>query len=154
MTILVAASCGPTMLRGPQIAKDAEIEDTPDHRALLAAVEQYRAALEQRDVSALLALASKNYYEDAGTTATDDDYSYDGLVKILKERLPRLKQMRLRIVVDRIRVEGNRAAVDYTYHGRYQVQGTKKTFWKHKSWESRLRFERGPNGRWLIVGGM
>jgi hypothetical protein len=153
-SVAVVAACGPSLIRGPHIAKEAEIDDTPTNRELLQVLEQYRQAMEQRDLKGLLALATRNYYEDAGTAATDDDYGYEGLEKILKEKLSKLKMLRLHIVVDRITVENEtRAKVDYTYFGRFQIQGAKRAVWAQKSWEARLRLQR-EGGRWLIVSGM
>ena len=149
----LAAGCGPYLIRGPQISKDAEIEDNPTNRELIQVMERYRVAMERRDLPALLALASKSYYERAGTTATDDDYSYEGLERILKERLAKVKDLRLRIEIDQILLRGNLAVIDYTYHGQFMVRSGKGALWKEKSWESRMTLER-VEGRWLITSGM
>jgi hypothetical protein len=148
------AGCGPKYIRGAHVAKDAEIEDKPVHRELLDMVERYRKAMEARDAKALLGLASKNYFERAGTTNADDDYGYDRLEQILGDRFKRLKMLRLHIVVDGVRLENaERARVDYTYHGRFLVTGKSRQHWAHKSWESRFRLER-QNGRWWFLSGM
>jgi hypothetical protein len=111
--------------------------------------------MEARDTKSLLTLASPDYFERAGTTAADDDYGFEKLGEILTKRLKRLKMMRLHIVVDGIRMERpGRAAVDYTYVGRFLIAGTKRNNWAHKSWESRFRFHRQPDGRWLFLSGM
>jgi hypothetical protein len=153
LAAVLAAGCGPYLIRGPQISKDAEIEDNPTNRELIQVIESYRAAMERRDLPGLLALASKSYYERAGTTATDDDYSYEGLEKILKERLPKLKDLRLKIEVDQLILSGSQAIIDYTYHGQFMVRSGKGALWKEKSWESRMTLER-VDGRWLITSGM
>jgi hypothetical protein len=153
LALSLTAACGPTLLRGPHIAKDAEIWDTPENRDLLEVVERYRQAMERRDIAGLLSLASPNYYEQAGTSGTEDDYGFDGLSKILQQRLGKLKTLRLKLVIYRISIDGDRAEVDYTYHGRFQVQGAKRALWSQKSWEARMRMER-VGGRWLILSGM
>jgi hypothetical protein len=153
LTLALCASCGPALLKGPHIAKDAEIEDTPEHREILGVVERYRVAMENRDLNTLLAMASKAYYEQAGTTATDDDYGYDGLEKILKERFSKLKVLRLKLNVFHVAVNGDRATVDYNYHGRFLVQGATKSTWAQKVWEARLRLAK-QEGRWWVISGM
>ena len=149
-----AAGCGPMLLQGPHIAKDAEIADKPEHRALLEIVERYRLSMEARDTKALLALASPDYFERAGTTAADDDYGYEKLGEILTNRFKRLKLLRLHVIVDGIRMDQpGRAVVDYTYVGRFLVKGKLRDNWAHKSWESRFRFLQR-DGRWWFVSGM
>jgi hypothetical protein len=153
LAIFSAAACGPRLIRGPQIAKDADIEDNLLNHEILDTVERYRVAMEQRDISKLLEMAGKNYFEQAGTSTTEDDYGYDGLEKVLKERLSKLKTLRMRIVVYSIAIEENHANVDYTYHGRFQVQGVNRATWAQKVWESRLKLEK-VDGRWFIISGM
>lgn len=147
------AGCGPSLIRGPQIAKDADIEDTPEHRVLLTIVTKYGKAMEERNVQALLDMASRNYYERAGTTQTDDDYGYDKLGEILKARLAKLETLRLRLTVDRLAIDGQRAVIDYSYTGRYLIKGAKRQHWAQKSWESRFRLEK-LDGQWLVLSGM
>ena len=109
--------------------------------------------MQERNTSALLALASRNYYERAGTTQTDDDYGYDKLEEVLTKKLAKLILLRLRLTVDRVAIDGDRAIVDYTYTGRYLVKGAKKHEWAQKSWESRLRFEKLAS-KWYVTSGM
>src|SRR3989338_8355397 len=80
LAVLAAGACaGPTQA----------IEPTPANQQILKAVEQYRLAVESKDVEALLAMVSRNYWEDAGTPSGSDDYGFDGLREVLSERFKR-----------------------------------------------------------------
>jgi len=96
----------------PKYIANTKVEDTPDNQKILATVEAYRVALEGRDASKLLMLASKNYWEDAGTPTGEDDYGYAALKDILATRLQRASDIRYSLRYKRIQRTDNRAFVD------------------------------------------
>ena len=65
-SLLVAAAllggCGPKRIPG------TDIKDSPETRAVGDVIEQYRLAVERRDPNAVLALVSRKYFDNAGTT--------------------------------------------------------------------------------------
>ena len=129
------------------------IPDTPSHREVLARVEEYRIALEQRDSNKLLAMASPNYYEDSGTPTAADDYGFAGLKKVLDSRLGALRWLRYLIRYRDVRVEGSRAFVDIRYDISFQLMTELGERWERKQSEKRIELVRDDN-RWLFVNGM
>lgn len=92
------------------------IADTPDNRAVIAVCEHYRRALEARDLGALLALASPDYHDDAGTPADeDDDTDYQQLQLAMRHLLGALEAIRYDITYRRIQQRADLVLVDYDY---------------------------------------
>ena len=96
-----------------------ELADTPDHRALVSIVEKFRTAFEAKDVPGIKALASKRFYEDSGNPETDDDYAYGGLEEHFDKHFDRVKKVQLTITLKDVRVDKDKAEVDYRYVTRY-----------------------------------
>lgn len=130
-----------------------KIPDTPMHREVLARVEEYRIALEQRDSNKLLSMASPNYYEDSGTPSAADDYGFAGLKKVLDSRLGALRWLRYLIRYRDVRIEGSRAFVDVRYDISFQLMTELGERWERKQSEKRIELVRDDN-HWLFVSGM
>jgi hypothetical protein len=88
--LLATAACAAR----PRMIGSSQIVDTPLSRGVIEALENYRTALERQDAKTLLLLASKQYREDSGTTSGSDDYGYDGLRRVLAERLSKVSEVR------------------------------------------------------------
>lgn len=153
-TAILAAllgGCGISYIKGTFI-KDSQI-----NRELLAQVERYRKAMERRDVTTLMAMASPNYYEDAGTTTPKDDYGYDALLAKFKKRFKRVVNLFMNIKIRRVEVKGLRANVDYYFEGRFLISGKKKKkrkdHWFRESKNNRLEMEKR-DGVWKFMSGM
>jgi len=130
-----------------------KIPDTPTNREVLARVEEYRVALEQRDATKLLTMASPQYYEDAGTPSGADDYGYPGLKRVLEQRLSALRWLRYLIRFRDLRVEGNRAMVDIKYDISFQLLTELGERWERKQSEKRMELVKEDN-RWMFLSGM
>lgn len=142
------AGCGPTYIQG------TKIEATPEKQRLAELVERYRVALEQRDVDALRALASNDYYENASTTDDpSDDYDFNGLEKVLHDLQNTVKAVRYQIDITDIQVMGDVATVDYEYRSQYLYQMGEQDHWETANDRNRLTFKK-ENGEWRIVSGM
>lgn len=83
-------ACGSTVATIP----GTKIVDTPVNRDLLSVAEEYRMAVERKDMPALLLMASQNYWEDGGTPQGGDDYGYEGLRDVLKSRFMKANNIR------------------------------------------------------------
>lgn len=130
-----------------------KIPDTPMHRDVIARIEEYRVALEQRDSNKLLAMASPNYYEDSGTPSAADDYGFAGLKKVLDSRLGALRWLRFLVRYRDVRIEGNRAMVDIRYDISFQLMTELGERWERKQSEKRIELVHDDN-RWQFVSGM
>ena len=129
------------------------VDDTPANREVVEFCESYRHALEQRDVGALLAMASPRYYENGGTPEGDDDYDITGLRQVLSETLPRVHTVRYEFRYRSIRQERDRVHVDYTFSGSFRVETEDGHRWFRRVADNRLELER-VGGQYRIVAGM
>lgn len=151
----VMAIAGAVLLGGcgTTIIPNTAIEDTPRNREIIAFCEGYRNALEQRDIGALLAMASPRYYENSGTPEGEDDYDITGLRDVLRETLPRVQTVRYEFRYRRITEERDRVLVDYTYSGSFRVETEDGHRWFRRVADNRLELER-VGGEYRILSGM
>jgi len=149
--LMLVAACAVPKIEG------TEIDDTPETRAVMDLVEQYRTAYEARDAAALLAMASQRYMEDGGTANTGDDYDYDGLkAKLQGDDFTRVLKARLKITINMVTVEGPRAMVDMRIETRYQtksLEDEKDPEWHMHADDNRMEFNQ-EDGTWKILSGM
>ncbi len=139
---------------GPKYVKGTKIEYSDDKQALADIVERYRLAMEQRDVEALRALASRDYYEN-GSTTTDptDDYGYAGLEQVFSDLKNNVKEIRYEIDITSIAILGEAATVDFEYTGQYLFTVGERDRWETVTDKNRLTL-RQEEGAWRIVNGM
>jgi len=138
----------------PVLIPNTHIEDTNQNREVVEFVEKYRSALEQRNASALLAMASPNYFDDMGTPSGDDDIDYDGL----KSGLGRLREevlgARYQISYRNVTYDTpERVLVDMLYTGWFRVNAEDGPTWKRRLEPHRIILAR-EEGRYRIVSGM
>ena len=138
-----ALGCATTKIPG------TEIEETSDSRAILGVMTKYNAALDAQDAAAILALVDSSFYDDAGTLTPEDDLDYNGLKTKLPTLLQKLQDVRARITVKTMRIEGDRASVVYTYAVTYRIGQKTQTDTDIKQME----FKR-VNGVWKITKGV
>jgi hypothetical protein len=134
---------------------NTDVEDTAEARDVLAFVEQYRAAVTERNVERLLKLASPDYYDDMGTPAGDDDVDLVALGERLKsafgeDLLSVHYDIRYRDVV----FLPTKVLVDYTYIGRFRINTADGTRWERRLADNRMVLQKTPNGGYMIASGM
>lgn len=127
---------------------------TPENRAILETVDQYRERLVQRNVEGLLLLASERYFEDGGTPRADDDYGYEGLREVLAKRLARLKSIRYDIQYEGVQVVGKRAEVYAFVDGSFELVGETENRYRRKQDRHRFVLERSGDDKWKFLAGM
>lgn len=118
VSLLLVVACG----SGARNIRGTQITDTEDNREILGIVEQYRRAVEQMDTKRLLTMASKSYWEDAGTPSGKDDYGYDGLRDVLEGRFQQASGIRYSMKYMRIRRQDNRAFVEVLIDASYNIE--------------------------------
>ncbi len=148
--LLGAALCGCSEAFIP----NTDVKDTSDNRKVVAFCEDYRHAVEEKDVGRLLKFASPRYFEDGGNTSPDDDIDADGLRGYLTATFLKTQSIRYEIRYRRITFnENKRVYVEYTYSASYRVPGLKGEEWKHTVADNRL--ELTPEGEtYKILAGM
>lgn len=135
---------------------NTRIEDTDENRAILRVVEQYRRAVEDRDVDRIMSLTSDRYFEDPGTPhIPGDDYDKAGLRERLETAFARVQEQRLAIDVRRVQMndDENEAAVDYRFDYRYRLDLPQGDQWRQQSDLNRMEL-RLEGDQWKIVSGL
>jgi hypothetical protein len=131
---------------------------TDTNREILETIEDYRMRLMQKDVDGLLLLASDKYFEDGGTPQANDDYGYDGLATILRDRLSRVESIRYDIQYKNIKMDRNgHAEVEAFLNGAFELQGEAGERYRRVSDFHRFVLERSTTGgsaKWKFLAGM
>ncbi|WP_428264557.1 hypothetical protein [Haliangium sp.] len=150
-----------------QTIPGTQIPDNQINRDIIDVVEQYRLAVERKDTSALLVMASKQYWEDAGTPTGSDDYGYDGLREVLSTRFQQASDIRYSLRYMGIQRkckpggvaetnEGCRAYVDVLIDGSFtMVNAYGQKVRPDMRDQNQLVLEWEPEAsRWLFLSGM
>ncbi len=133
---------------------NTDVEDTSPNRQVIVFCEQYRHAMEERNVAQLLKLMSPAYFEDAGNTKNDDDADYDRMHDFLTGDFLRTSGIRYEIRYRRVTfTESSHVYVDYTYAAAWKVPGVKADEWHHKVADNRLDLVHDADS-FKIIGGM
>ena len=145
---VAASACSTTYI------PNTDVEDNSANRKIVSYCEEYRHAVEDKDVGRLMVMASPRYYEDGGNTSPDDDIDYDGLKDYLQSIFVKTQTIRYEIRYRKVTVnENKRVFVEYTYTASYRIPGLKGEEWKHTVADNRL--ELVPDGEsYKILAGM
>ncbi len=115
------------------------VKDTPENRAVITFMENYRNAVEARDVGALLAMAHPQYLDDNGTPSGDDDIDYRGLQKKLSRWRERVTDVRYEIKYRTITREMDRVLIAYRYSASFRIAYAEEDQrWSRRIGENRL----------------
>lgn len=134
---------------------NTDIVDTDENRKIVAFCEQYRNAVQERNVALLLKLASPDYFEDGGNVDPSDDMDYEGLRDYLYEKFREARAIRYEIRYRRISSgKQGRINVDFTYSASYKIPGLKGEEWRNTVAENRLELVEDDAGSFKIVAGM
>jgi hypothetical protein len=137
-----------------QYIPNTDVEQTSENLKVVRFCEQYRKAIEDKNVAELLKLMSTGYFEDGGNTKNDDDADYDKIREFLTSDFLRSAGIRYEIRYRRItNTETNHVWVDYTYAAAWKLPGLKGDEWHHKVADNRLDLVHDGDS-YKIVGGM
>jgi hypothetical protein len=149
LVLAIAAGCAHTTTIPGTTVTDSDV-----NREIIKTVEQYRQAVEARDVDRLLMLASERYFEDSGTPRSEDDYGYDGLKLVLNTKLARVRSLRYYIQYRHIRVDGERAEVEVFLNGAFELLSETGERYRPINDYHRFLLEHTPKDRWKFLSGM
>jgi hypothetical protein len=137
----------------PTLIPNTRVPDTHENREVVDFIEKYRQAVEQRNGAALLSLASRDYFDDMGTPAGDDDIDYEGLeaglARMREEIIGARYQISYRAVTY---VPDQRVLVDMLYTGWYRVNTASGPEWKRRLEPHRIVLAREDRGYKIISG--
>lgn len=128
------------------------VEDTALNREILAFVDGYRRAVESRNMRAIIALTSKNYFDDMGTPIGDDDVDYDTLKKSFDRLSREILATRFQISYRGITYIENRILVDIFYTGWFQINTEQGPKWRRRLEPHRLVLAREEGGYRILSG--
>ena len=129
------------------------ISDTQDNREVLQILSRYKQAVEAKDVDAILGMVSPDYLDVSIPGKSKEAKDYSGLQAALKEQFGRTKSIRLELHPRAVKIEGEKASVDYFYVVRYDPQLPSGTSWRSETDDARLKLLRR-QGAWKIVSGL
>jgi hypothetical protein len=149
--VLSGAAAGCTR----DVIPNTDVEDTSSNREVIEFCERYRMAVEERNVPALMRLASQRYYDDNGTPSGMDDVDYDGLAEKLNTWREGVLDVRYEIRYRRVTFHRERILVDYTYTGSFRVSSVSGERWARRLADNRLILQReGEEEEFRILSGM
>ncbi len=153
--LALLALSGATQGCARDVIPNTDVEDTSDNRDVLEFCERYRLAVEERNVPALMHLASERYYDDNGTPSGLDDVDYDGLAEKLNAWREGVLDVRYEIRYRRVTFHRERVLVDYTYTGSFRVRAPSGERWARRLADNRLIIHReGEGEEFRILSGM
>jgi hypothetical protein len=130
---LTAAACSANLI------PNTDVEDTEHNRRIIQFCEDYRRAVEKRNIGLLLQMAHPSYYEDGGNIDASDDLDYAGLEEYLRGQFVETRAIRYEIRYRRVG-EGrkNSIYVDYTYSASFKIPTDEGEIWQRKVADNRL----------------
>ena len=144
--LALCAGCSPSLIPGTRVA------DRPDNRAVLEVLGRYKQSAEALDMPAVLALASPAYFDRTSARgAAPVDYA--GLQRALSEKFGRVKALKMDITVKDVRVDGDRAEIDYFLVMHFALDLPSKEKWFPESDDQRMALAR-INGAWKVTSGL
>lgn len=129
------------------------IEDNRENRSVLDVLSRYKQAVEAKDIDAIFLLVSPDYMDVAIPGRTRDTKDYAALKSALKDQFDRTRSIRLELHPRDVKVEGDKALVDYFYVVRYDPVLPSGTSWRSETDDARLKLQR-QQGQWKIVSGL
>jgi len=101
---------------------------------------------------AIIALTSKNYFDDMGTPIGDDDVDYDTLKKSFDRLSREILATRFQISYRGITYIENRILVDIFYTGWFQINTEQGPKWRRRLEPHRLVLAREEGGYRILSG--
>lgn len=133
---------------------NTQVEDTEENKEVVLFMENYRRAVETRDVPALLTMTSREYYDDMGTPTGEDDVDYDALVVGLDRMRKDVTDTRYQISYRSLTyTERNHVLVDVLYTGWFKIDTPNGPEWRRRLEPHRVVLARA-GGSYKIISGM
>jgi hypothetical protein len=138
-----------------EVIPNTDVEDNDFNRRVVEFCEDYRHAVERRNVVTLLRLADPKYYEDGGSIDTSDDLDYAGLKAYLETKFKDVKAIRYEVRYREVsRGRNEEVFVDYTYSASYKIPTPKGDVWRRRVADNRLELRPEAKGGYKIIAGM
>lgn len=146
---LALTACSSSMI------PNTDVPDNSDNRKVISFCEEYRHAMEDKNVAKLLALASPRYHDDHATPQGSDDTDYDILKDTLAALFAKTSQIRYEIRYQRvIFTENNHVLVNYRYTASYRTGAgeNERGQWHHSVADNQLDLVPDGDGYKILAG--
>src|SRR6266852_2754249 len=147
LALAALAACTHRVIPGTQIP------DEPENRAVLQVLVNYKQAMEARDADALLSLAAPGYFDKGDPNRPADPRDLAGLRKSVPKDFNGVRALKIDIDLRNLKIDGDRAQVDYFAVMRYAVALPTGEKWFTESDDQRMKFVK-IDGDWKISSGM
>ena len=146
----LVSGCGATVAYIP----GTNVVSSPENQQIVDRLEDYRMAVERKDIAQLVLMASKRYWDDAGTPSGTDDFGYQGLQQILTGRFQKVKSIRYSMKYMDIDRRGDRATVDVLIDASFSIKDARGSLVR-SDMRDQNQFTLEWNGKqWLFLSGM
>ena len=138
----------------PRYIPNTDVVDNDENRSVIQFCEEYRRAVERRNVALLLQMAHPKYYEDGGNIDASDDLDFAGLEEYLRDHFANTKAIRYEIRYRRVveAEEQQRVYVDYTYSASYKLATETGDHWQRTVADNRLELQRDGESFKILAG--
>jgi len=145
---------GPVAGCSHSVIPNTDVEDTSENQKIIGFCEKYRKAVEDRDVNALVSMASTRYFETGGNAKPTDDIDYNGLRAWLQAKFKLTKAIRYEIRYHRITETDNDKVVyvDFTYTASFQIPTSQGDTWHRALRDNRLQLLREGDSFKILAG--
>ena len=147
LALAALAACSHNTIPG------TNVRDDPQNRAVLQVLASYKEAMEARDANALLSLAAPGYFDKGDPARPSEAHDLEGLRKSVPRDFNGVRALKLDIDIRNLKIEGDRAQVDFFGVMRYAVALPNGEKWFTESDDQRMKFVK-VDGDWKISSGM
>jgi hypothetical protein len=148
-----SAKVAPTGSCKARCVPGTDVEDTAENRRVLAFCERYRKGLVDKDIPALLALASPDYRDGGGTPDPDDDIDFAGLRSFFETTLGRIDKIRVEMRYTNVREQNDGVVVvEFTMATSYTFAAAPGAWQDQPPRQGRLALERDARSFKILRG--
>lgn len=132
--VLFVTACGQNFI------PNTDVQDSAQNRHIIEFCEEYRRAVERRNVAVLFSLAHPSYYEDGGNIDAADDIDYAGLREFLDSKFKEARAIRYEVRYRRVQEnkDDQTILVDYTFSASYKMPTPEGEVWRRQVADNRL----------------
>jgi hypothetical protein len=130
-----------------------DLKDTGSNRALLEMLDEYRRAVEDKNVEGIVRLLDESFADDGGTADMSDDMDYANARQKLEERFSRVNNIRLQMnyrKMERFKSQPDVYLISYNYMLSFSMGGKNM----QDSDVKQMRVRKIKDGPWLILSGI
>lgn len=139
-----------------QTIPNTTVPDTQENREVIAFMEEFRQAMEERDVRAVLSMTSPDYLDHNGSHLSDDDIDFEDLEERFTTWRDRVMDVRYEIKYQRVTFDFPRVYVDFRYTASFQIADAEgEGHWSRRLRDTRMVLTRDEDSdRFLILSGI